>query len=95
MAKFLYHHISASQPVEGDKPYGDLLVVKELRKLQNSNRKTLKYALDVLVAVARPYYALAVYMPCLLDMCASSHVMTQIAIPSLLRKGCDGMRKQK
>ena len=42
MAKFLYHNGSTSQPAEGDKPYGDLLVVKELRKLQNSNRKAAK-----------------------------------------------------
>lgn len=44
MAKFLYHKGSTSQPAEGDKPYGDLLVVKELRKLQNSNRKAAKVA---------------------------------------------------
>ncbi len=42
MAKFVYHKGSSSQPSEGDKAYGDLLVIKELRKLQNSNRKASK-----------------------------------------------------
>lgn len=42
MAKFLFHEKSTSQPLEGDKAYADLLVVKELRKLQNSNRKSTK-----------------------------------------------------
>ena len=42
MAKWLYHKGSSSQPLEGDKAYGDVLVVKELRKLQNSNRKATK-----------------------------------------------------
>ena len=42
MAKFLFHDKSISQPMEGEKAYGDLLVVKELRKLQSSNRKTVK-----------------------------------------------------
>lgn len=42
MAKSLYHKGSSSQPLEGDKAYGDVLVIKELRKLQNSNRKAVK-----------------------------------------------------
>ena len=47
MAKFLYHKGSSSQPLEGDKAYGDLLVIRELRKLSTSNRRAAKYALPL------------------------------------------------
>lgn len=38
----MYHKGSSSQPLEGDKAYGDLLVIRELRKLSVSNRKAAK-----------------------------------------------------
>ncbi|KAL3135319.1 hypothetical protein ABBQ32_007514 [Trebouxia sp. C0010 RCD-2024] len=44
MAKFLYHKGSSSQPLEGDKAYGDLLVIRELRKLSTSNRRAARVA---------------------------------------------------
>eukprot|EP00051_Salpingoeca_urceolata_P000297 m.33436 g.33436 ORF g.33436 m.33436 type:complete len:616 (-) comp10393_c0_seq1:53-1900(-) len=48
VAKFLYHSKSHADPAEGDKPYGDLLVVRELRKL---GKDAMSRA-----AVAKPAY---------------------------------------
>ena len=62
VAKFLYHKGSHSQPAEGDKAYGDLLVVKELRKLQSSNRKTVKYVPMPILYVAH----IPSFWPCVL-----------------------------
>ncbi|KAK9843821.1 hypothetical protein WJX81_007539 [Elliptochloris bilobata] len=43
-AKFMYHEQSQARPDEGEKAYGDLLVVRELRKLSNEARRATKIA---------------------------------------------------
>ena len=44
LAKFLYHDQSLAQPSEGDKPYHDVLVIREMRKLSNDAADRSKVA---------------------------------------------------
>ena len=43
-AKYLYHDQSNAQPSEGDKPYHDVLVIRELRKLTHDVQSRAKVA---------------------------------------------------
>lgn len=43
-AKWLYHDESVMEVASGDKPYSDLELVRELRKMSNSSKKASKVA---------------------------------------------------
>jgi hypothetical protein len=52
LAQYLYHDQSQASPGEGDRPYDDILVVRELRRLANQVRENKNVGpLFILVAL--------------------------------------------